>query len=239
MNRRYSLIVLGLMLAGGAAAFAQPPGPPFGPPGALPGPLPGVPAGPLPEELFFRHRPAHIRDYSLIFLDAPEPREIKEHDIITIMVDEKSELTMNSRFNRQRNASFKAELKEFMRLKDFQLENAADNQPTIEGNLQSRNQSNGQLADQEGIRYRIAAMVVDVRPNGNLVLEARKTIRTNKDLWEYTLTGEIPSRAINRDMTALSESIYALSIDKKLRGRVYDSTKRPWGTALHDLFFPF
>lgn len=224
------------------SAYAQPPGPLPGPPEPLlgpPGPGPGLPPGPPPEDLFFRHRPAHIRDYSLIFLDAPQPREIKEHDIITIMVDEKSEVTMNSRFNRQRNANIKAELKEFMRLKDANLENAADNQPTIEGNLQSRNQSTGQLSDQEGIRYRIAAMVVDVRPNGNLVLEARKTIRSNKDLWEYTLTGEIPSRAVNRDLSALSENIYALSITKKLRGKVYDSTKRPWGTALHDLLFPF
>jgi flagellar L-ring protein precursor FlgH len=231
VNIRKQIIVATLVFLCGAAAQAQPPGPLPGPP------LPGPP-GPR-DDLFFRHRPAHLRDYSLIFLDAPEPREIQVHDIITIMVDEKSEVTMNSRFNRQRNSSLKAELKDFIRLNDGNLDNAADNEPTIEGNLQKRSQSNGQLSDQEGIRYRIAAMVVDVRPNGNLVLEARKTIRTNKDLWEYTLTGEIPSRAINRDMTALSENVYALSIDKKLRGKVYDATRRPWGAWLYDKFFPF
>ena len=57
-----------------------------------------------------------IRDFSRIFIERPQPREVKVHDIITIVVNEKSEVTLNSRFNRQRQASLKAELKEFMRI---------------------------------------------------------------------------------------------------------------------------
>ncbi|NOX55279.1 MAG: hypothetical protein GXP27_12745, partial [Planctomycetes bacterium] len=64
-----------------------------------------------------RHRrPRRIRDYSWIYIDAPEPREIKVHDIITIIVDEKAEVTVNSRFDRQRNSNLNAELNEFIRL---------------------------------------------------------------------------------------------------------------------------
>ncbi len=181
-----------------------------------------------------------MRDYSWIYIDAPAPREIKVHDIITILVDEKSEVTVNSRFNRQRTSTLKAELKEFIRIgKTGNLATAASNQPTIDANLQGRLQSTGGMTDQEGIRYRIAATVVDVRPNGNLVLEARKSIRTNRDVWEYSLTGEIRSEDISRNNTALSENIATLIIDKKSKGKVFASTKRPWGTFLYDVFFPF
>ncbi len=181
-----------------------------------------------------------MRDYSWIYIDPPPLREIKLHDIITVVVDDKSEVIVNSRFNRTRTATLKAELKEFIRLGEtHRLENAAPNQPTIDSNLQGRIQSTGQLSDQEGIRYRIAATVVDIRPNGNLVLEARKTIRTNRDYWEYRLTGEISSLRVNRDSTALSEDIANLMIEKTQRGKVYDSTKRPWGLRLFDRFFPF
>ena len=72
-----------------------------------------------------------IRDYSWIYIDTPVPLEIKLHDIVTIIVDEKSEVIMNSRFNRQRMSKLKAELKEFVRLGNRgNLINAAVNAPT-------------------------------------------------------------------------------------------------------------
>jgi flagellar L-ring protein precursor FlgH len=95
------------------------------------------------------------------------------------------------------------------------------------------------VSEKEEVLYRIAATVVDVLPNGNLVLEAQKEIQTNREVWTYTLTGTIRSQDINRDNTALSENIANLQIKKTQSGKVYDSTKRPWGTRLYDMFFPF
>jgi flagellar L-ring protein precursor FlgH len=214
---RFGVVLTASLLAQNfCAAWAQPPAPPYPPP-----------AGAIPA--------------SLIFIDAPQPREIKLHDIITIIVNEKSQVTVNSIFNRQRNASLKAELKEFIRLDDdLRLTNAAaDNQPAIDSNLTGRIQSQGQLNDSEGINYRIAATVVDILPNGNLILEARKSIRTNRDMWEYQLTGTLRSEDINRDNTAFSEHIANLNIEKRQRGKVYDSTRLPWGTRLFEIIFPF
>lgn len=181
-----------------------------------------------------------IKDYSLIYVPAPEPIVVKVHDIISIMVDEKSSVTVDSRYNRNRQEILKAELKEFLRIDEKgNLAPAALNSPKIDAQLQGRLQSTGQLEDREGIQYRIAAIVVDIRPNGNLILEARKSIRTNRDVWEYRLTGEIRSKDVNRDNTAISENIANLDIVKYQRGKVYDSTKRPWGVVLYDLIFPF
>lgn len=200
-----------------------------------------VPPAPAPENDFFGGpQPLRMQDYSWIQVPTEEPRVIKVHDIISIIVDEKAEVISNSRFNRSRASSLKAELKEFIRIDDKgNLATAAPNQPTIDANLQGRLNSTGQLTDQEGIRYRIAATVVDVLPNGNLVLEARKSIRSNRDVWEYRLTGTLRSEDVSRDNTALSENIVDLNIVKNTRGKVYDSTKRPWGVRLYDLLSPF
>ena len=185
-------------------------------------------------------RPKTVRDYSWIYIDLPEPHEIKLHDIVTIIVDEKSEVTVNSRFNRQRNTTLKTELNEFIRLSEAgNLTNAAENSPSIDFKSTGRINSTGQLTDQEGIRYRIAATVVDVLPNGNVVLEARKSIATNQDVWEYSLTGVLRSEDILRNNTALSENIANLRIRKRQRGKVYSSTKRSWGVALYDFLSPF
>lgn len=185
-------------------------------------------------------RPHRVRDFSWIYIDAPEPREIHVHDIITVLVDEKSQVVLDSRFDRQRNATLKAELKEFLRLDDEgNLARAATDQPSIDAKLQSRLNSIGRMRDSEGIQYRIAATVVDVLPNGNVVLEARKTIRTNWEVWEYSLTGMLRSQDVNQDNTALSENIANLNIVKRQSGKVYDSTKRPWGILLYDFLSPF
>lgn len=185
-------------------------------------------------------KPPLIKDYSLIYVPPLEPIVVKVHDIITILVDEKSSVTVDSRYNRNRTAILKAELKEFLRINEMgNLAPAALNSPKIDAQLQGRLQSTGQLADREGIQYRIAAIVVDIRPNGNLILEARKSIRTNRDIWEYRLTGEIRSKDVNRDNTALSENVANLDIVKHQRGKVYASTKRPWGVILYDWIFPF
>jgi flagellar L-ring protein precursor FlgH len=233
---KFSIVVLGLLAT---PAWAQPPLPP---PAVLPGPLgPGAVAPvPLPPGPVVP-RPPRVRDYSWIYLDAPPPpREIKVHDIITVLVDEKAEVTINSRFNRQRNGSLKAELKEFIKLGDnFNLLNAAENEPAIDTQVQSRMQATGQATDAEGIRYRIAATVVDVLPNGTIVLEARKTIRTNHEVFEYRLTGRIDSLKIAPNRSAQSEDIAEMSVVRSQKGKIFDSTKRGWGTVLSDWLFPF
>jgi flagellar L-ring protein precursor FlgH len=184
--------------------------------------------------------PCAIQDYSWHYIAAPQPRVIKEQDLITIIVREISEVSVDSRFDRQRRSTLLAELRDFIRLgKTGNLENAAENEPTIDANLNGRLNSNGRVNEKEEVTYRIAATVVDVLPNGNLVLEAQKEIQTNRELWKYTLTGTIRSQDINRDNTALSENIANLQIRKTQSGKVYDSTKRPWGTRLYDAFFPF
>ncbi len=227
------LAAAGLTAVLAAPLSAQPPLAPVPPP-----PPPGPYAGPQTFDDFQRAR--RVQDFSLIYVEAPPPREIKVQDLVTILVNEKSLVTMNANFNRQRNATMKAELKEFIRLgQTGNLANAADNQPTIDGNLNGRIQSTGQMIDQEGMTYRIAATVVDVQPNGILVLEARKFFRSNREMWSYTLTGRVRSEDVNRDNTILSEDIADTHIVKKSEGKVYRSTERPWGTRLWDKLFPF
>lgn len=235
-----------IVLAAGSIVWGQPPHAAPPPPPLMPDPPVARPVVPGPPRVpdFYREAEGplgpRIADHSWIYIPAPEPYEIKVHDIITIIVDEKSETLLNSRYNRTRNGTFKAELREFVRLGERDnARPAAQDQPTIDTNLQSRLQSTGQATDQEGMRFRIAATVVDVLPNGNLVLEARRSIRTDGDLWEYALTGILRSQDINRDNTALSENIANLEIVKKQKGKVRDSTKRPWGMVLYDLLGPF
>jgi flagellar L-ring protein precursor FlgH len=234
-----------LTLALNQGLLAQPPGTPpsmFGPPPMGMG-QPGYADEPGPEAVLPPPpgmRSIRRRELSWIYIDPPKPRKLAVHDIITIIVDEKDELVQNKRFNRQRNIVFNAQLQEFIRLNDNgNLAPAAENQPAINGSLRSQMQSYGQGIDQQGIKYRIAATIVDVLPNGTLILEARKTIRSNTELWEYSLTGRIRAQDIAANNTAVSENIADLNIVKTDHGKFQDSTKRGYITRLYDFLLPF
>lgn len=182
-----------------------------------------------------------MQNVSLIYIDVPPPPpEIKVHDIIYIEVDEKAEAIVNSRFNRQRNGSYSAALKQFIKFGPTNnLENAAENTPTIEGTLQNRLQALGTLTDSEGITFKIGATVVEVLPNGTLILEARKTIQANQDLFEYRLTGRVDKSALTPQRTVRTEKIAELEIHRKQKGKIFDSTKTNWGTRILDIITPF
>lgn len=181
-----------------------------------------------------------VQDRSWTFIDVPDPREVKEHDIITVLVDEKSEVSVDSQFNRQRNNSLKVDLKEFIRLNDRgNLVGAAANQPAIDSAIQERAQTTGQSKERESIKYRIAATVANVYPNGNLVLIARKRIQTDDEMWVYELSGILSSKDVLPNRTASSENIADLLIRKRQMGKVYSTSKWRWGMKLIDTLSPF
>ena len=63
--------------------------------------------------------------------------------------------------------------------------------------------------------FRIAAEVVDIRPNGNLVIEARREIRNNEEVWMQSLTGVVRRQSIGPDRTVRSDEVAELRIDKR------------------------
>jgi len=181
-----------------------------------------------------------VQALSLTHLVLPEPRAIAVHDIITVLVDEKSEVAVQSRFDRRRSASLDASIDEFVRLDPTgRLILSATGDPAMDVSSGVRIQSDGRSLDTEAVRYRIAAEVVDVLPNGNVVLEARKEIRSNGDVWEYRLTGTIAAEKVRRDMTALSEDIANMQVDKQSAGKVFSSAARAWGVRMLDVMWPF
>jgi len=203
---------------------------------------PGIGPAPIDNrpDFFAPQPPLLIRDFAWSYVDTPKPHEIKVHDIITVTVKENATTNAKSVYNRQRNGQYTAQLAQFIRVNSQgNLDNAAQNSPEIDGELQSQLQSTGQVTESETITYRIAATVVDVLPNGVLVLEARKSILDNKDLWEYTLTGKIRPQDITPDNSAMSERIADLSISKVQHGKLHDSTQRAWFIHLYDLIGPF
>ena len=85
----------------------------------------------------------------------------------------------------------------------------------------------------------MAAKIVDIRPNGNLVIEGHQEIRNNEERWRISLTGVVRREAIQADRTVSSDSIAELKIDKEELGQVRDGYARGWLGRWYDRYKPF
>ena len=89
------------------------------------------------------------------------------------------------------------------------------------------------------IIMRVTAEVVDVKPNGTLVLQARQRIKTDDEEQTFTLTGTCRAEDITPDNTVLSTQLFDKDVTKIHTGAVRDTTKRGLLTKLLDVLNPF
>ena len=111
--------------------------------------------------------------------------------------------------------------------------------PPVSGTYNSQYRAESDMELRDSLAFRIAAKIVDIRPNGNLVIEAHQDIENNEELWRISLTGVVRREAIQADRTVNSDSIAELKILKKELGQVRDGYARGWFTRWYDHFKPF
>jgi len=111
--------------------------------------------------------------------------------------------------------------------------------PHIRGEIDNKLDTQGQLQTADAVTFHIACEVVDIRPNGNLILEGHRTIKNNEEVWDYSLTGEIRVEDVKPNNTVQSESVASLRINKREEGHVRDSYRRGWLLEWLDRWQPF
>jgi flagellar L-ring protein precursor FlgH len=85
----------------------------------------------------------------------------------------------------------------------------------------------------------ITALVKDVLPNGNLVIESSRTVLVNHEEQYMTLTGIVRPEDISRDNEVLSSRIADARITFGGIGLVADKQRSGWGSWIFDWLFPF
>jgi flagellar L-ring protein precursor FlgH len=179
---------------------------------------------------------------SWLFQKSDPPAQVRMHDLITIVVDEKSAVTSTGQLNRQKTGKFDAELKDWIHFApgwSMKPSPMSNGQPKANGTLDSQYQAQADLETKDALSFKISAEIVDVRPNGNLVVEAHHRIQVNEDIWVASLRGVVRREDVLPNNTVLSQNIAELEIEKKEVGNVRDGYRRGWLVRLYDRFSIF
>lgn len=180
---------------------------------------------------------------SLLAVQAPKPKTYAVHDQITIVIDENSKQTSDQKLDTKKDYSIKAALDKFPSLEkllELQVENG-DTTSQADLGVSGNNKFKGEGKYERTDRFvaKVTAKIIDVKPNGVLVLEARKTIVSNEETQTYIMSGECRREDVTTSNTVLSSQLANLTLIAKNEGQVKDSSTKGFIPRLLEAVFGF
>lgn len=187
-----------------------------------------------------------LRRASLAAVSVPEPRTYQVHDLVTIIVRESTTAAIDSSMSTEKNAEWGGEIAEFPRLNVADLlqmqlrpNNFADGRPKLDVGYDSAFDGEGDYSHATEMTARLAARIVDIKPNGLMVLEARKFVENDDETMTLVVTGTCSVDNVQIDNSVLSSDLFDLHISKQQTGELRKSSKKGLLTKVMDFIFNF
>jgi flagellar L-ring protein precursor FlgH len=167
-----------------------------------------------------------------------DKKALRVGDIITVRIVENAQASNTADTDLSRNSSVKAGLSTFFGKSKF-LNLFKLNDDVLSSTAQNSHQGAGSTTRSGEVTAIMTAVVRDVLPNGNLVVQGTREVLVNHEQQFITLTGIVRPFDVNRDNVVLSTQLADASITIGGLGVVADKQRSGWGVWLFDFVWPF
>jgi flagellar L-ring protein FlgH len=161
-------------------------------------------------------------------------------DIVTVVIQENNGTSRNNNTTTSRSSGIDASVSSFLYPAGASgLLTKSGQLPAMSMTGKNTFNGGGTIANQETINAQIAVKVIDVLPNGNLVLEGRRQTAFSGEKQEAVLRGTVRADDVSSANTVFSYNIADASIQYISHGALSDSQNKGWFTKVWDKVSPF
>ncbi|MFN7181093.1 MAG: flagellar basal body L-ring protein FlgH [Planctomycetota bacterium] len=173
-------------------------------------------------------------------------RQFQKHDLITVIISEETIANVRGSTKSDRRTRWEWALNEFIRLASQGNITETKLEPTARGskpkvNMDSRLRNDNTASTQHSTTFesKLQAEIVEILPNGNLVIEAKKAVKINDEEETVIVKGVVSQEDIGLDNSVRSEKVASVEINFNSKGTVGDNQKRGWLTKILNSLWPF
>jgi flagellar L-ring protein precursor FlgH len=163
-------------------------------------------------------------------------------DILTVDIAIEDSAAVTNTSSRARSGETAVGVTNFLGLENLPgqfLPGDFDPNALIGGNSTSTARGTGSVNRQEAIQMTIAAVIVDILPNGNLVIAGRQQVMINAELRELTVSGVIRPEDIAANNTIRHDQIAEARIAYGGRGQISAVQRPRLGQRVADAISPW
>ncbi len=178
---------------------------------------------------------------SLTALGPAEPRLIKINDLIGVVIRYRLRHQSTSKLKQDDKWDAQAKLDAWFRIHDRKLHQQDFERGTPEIKFKNKNQldNKGEANRSDVFETRLMAKVIDVKPNGNLIIVAWSRMEIDDEMQYLRMSGECNKEHVAPDGTIASDRIFGLEVQTMNEGAVKDAVKRGWFKEMVDTVKPF
>jgi flagellar L-ring protein precursor FlgH len=194
---------------------------------------------PMPKPETVSYSPNSLwRNGSRSFFKDQRAHQIGDLLTVTVIINDKADFANETQ--RNQTGSTGSTISDFIGAKTLGVQA----QKVLPGNILTANGTSqfdgkGSIQRQESLQTNIAAVVTQVLPNGNLVVEGKQEIRVNNEMRELIVAGIVRPEDIQSDNTIDSTKIAQARISYGGRGQIMDNQQPRYGQQVTDVLLPF
>ncbi len=171
-----------------------------------------------------------------------DQRVVRVGDIVTVLVNITDKAEIENATKRSRAGEDNLGINGFFGLEKKALEvlpDGTDLGAAVALSSGAKSDGSGSIEREEKVTTKIAAVVTQVLPNNNLVLEGRQEIRVNYEVREMIVQGVIRPEDITSENTIPFAKIAEARVSYGGRGQISDVQQPRYGQQVLDVILPF